>query len=79
MPVTSQEIAKLKKLIATARKRRSRWITRRDKLLLKWALDGIDLTLNDVRKYLYAWEIEHAEEQIHNYTYRLLEVKRDAQ
>lgn len=62
--ITMDTRAKLKKRIATLTKRRKRWIEKRDRLLLKWAFEGIDVRFNNMHKLLYAWEIDHTAAQI---------------
>lgn len=65
MSVSSKyHIAALKKSLAAARKRRKRWVTRRNTLLLKWALEGVDIHTSNVPGHLYAWDIKKAEQDI---------------
>ena len=76
MSVGNREIVQFQKRIATLRRRKQRWETRRRNMLFKLALEGLDVRLFD---WLYRWEIESPAREIVQCQAHLAEVKRDAQ
>ena len=77
-PARKGHITRLKKQIALATRRQQRWIGKREAWMLKLVLEGkMHWTPEEMRGWLYRWEIEMATQRIDSYTTKLKEWQRD--
>lgn len=77
-PAKRGHITRLKKQIALATRRQQRWIRAREAWMLKLTLEGqMKWPPEEMRRWLYRYQIEQATSQLDAYTAKLKEWQRD--